>query len=161
MIMAVLKDDQHSSRRTNHTTHPMLYRLCQNCPHYLHYKPTHCQNGKGKRQKTTISTQKTEAEKLATVRKKAAERQKKDHQQYGSVPGFFSVPLDDSAASGSGADANNVNAPAGDAAEIIGTNATTQQRATSPSLHIAFYCFEAQPHVQLSSPKRHVLFISR
>ena len=82
--------------------------------------------GKGSDKKQRSRRKKTEAEKQATVRKKAAERQKKDQQKYGSVSGFFSVPPDGSAASGSGAEANNVDdAPGGDAAQIMTDAPTT------------------------------------
>jgi len=76
--------------------------------------------GTGKDKKQRKRRNKTDAEKQETLRKKNAERQRKDQAKYGSVAGFFSTPREVSVAGG--ADVNTITG--GDDVELITHDAT-------------------------------------
>eukprot|EP00956_Cyclotella_meneghiniana_P003609 scaffold4428_cov57-Cyclotella_meneghiniana.AAC.1 len=77
--------------------------------------------GTGKDKKQRKRRNKTDAEKQETLRKKNAERQRKDQAKYGSVAGFFSTTPREVSVAG-GADVNTITG--GDDVELIGDDAT-------------------------------------
>ena len=77
--------------------------------------------GTGKDKKQRTRRKKTDAEKQETLRKKNAERQRKDQAKYGSVAGFFSTTPREVSVAG-GADVNTITG--GDDVELIAHDAT-------------------------------------